>query len=188
MKFLPRPRPMAMSRRCCPREEEGMAWGRGRWGCMAPNEQSQQGEQLMRRNRRFRPSLCNSWGLLRIRGTVSSSTYNLLYKLRGCLLSHPVFSRLFPAFKQPLIDLRPCLPLPCTVPPLLYSNPHTGSPLGSNNPWISHVLLQAHLFTNRRIPVAPLQPPYYILLFVQDSMWQAIIPSSSVCFGDSFSI
>lgn len=60
----------------------------GMHGSREENKQKQQGGQSMRRNRRWgltnriRLGPCKSWGLLRIPGTVSSSTYNLLYKLQ----------------------------------------------------------------------------------------------------------
>lgn len=176
-----------MSRSCCPREAEGMAWGRGRWGCMAParkNKQRQQGGQSITRNSQrgltneIRLGLCNSWGLLRIPGTVSSSTYNLLYKVQATSVHILLFldCSLLSNIRWLIKGL---VYLCCALFPLCCIVPHTQTlPLGSNNPWISPLLLQAGLFTNRIVPVAPIKPPYYIPLFVQDSMWQA---SSSVC-------
>lgn len=61
--------------------------------------------------------------------------------------------------------------------PRLYGTLHTDSPIRSTNPWISPLLSQVHLVTNRRVPVAPFQlvpAPHCMPLFVQDGMWQPV--------------
>lgn len=132
-----------MSRRCCPREEEeaGMAWGRGRWGCMAPgrkrhnqNEATSRAEQA---GRQAGLGSCNCWGLLRIPGTVSSSTYNLCTN-RWQPPFTPCFFSTILCFQTSADWLKALFIFAVLCSPLLYN-----LSLGSNNPWISPLLLKA---------------------------------------------
>lgn len=165
-----------MSRRCCPRVEEGMAWGRGRWGCMAVN--GEQRAEMMRRAvcggemagesdqtglLQQRSALCSSWQLAPL--LITSYRKCRTPPFTSCLFSTvPCFSN-----NRWLIK-RPCLPL------LLCAPLHTDSPLIPESALRCHTVICSQ---NRRVPVASFQRvPAPQFLF--GTVWQAIIPSSSV--------
>lgn len=106
-----------MSRRCCPTVEEGMAWGRGRWGCMALNSVRGKKNQKHEQGRMQSASLCENEqrnyqpGLLRQlllcsvpRPPVRPFTYHLRLKIQDNAFISGLFSTVLCFFKQPLIN------------------------------------------------------------------------------------
>lgn len=126
-----------MSRRCCPRVDEGMAWGRGRWGCMAVLGGSD------------RIGLCSSRGLLSV--PAASFTYNLLQKQGDAsihvllLLDCSVLWNICWLTKG-LVHLCSAVVPHCMAPP---PTPTETIPIRSNCPWISPPLSQDHQPTKR---------------------------------------
>lgn len=133
-----------MSRRCCPSVEEGMAWGRGRWGCMAVNSGRGKEKRQHRqgRMRRVSPWERKAEKLRRARAPAAAGALlcvlaaaRPLYlsppmENTGRHCSFPASSRLFCAFQNSRwLIKRPRLPFCCCLVSFVRSLTHRPPPL-----------------------------------------------------------
>lgn len=133
-----------MSRRFCPREEEGMAWGRGRWGCMAPERKRSRGIKEASRREEIGGDV---WQVeLDCASATVEVCFVFLAQLAPLLITSYTSCRLPPftscffatvlCFQTSADWLKALFTFALHYSLLLYRTPHTLS-LRSNNPWIS---------------------------------------------------
>lgn len=140
-----------MSRRCCPSVEEGIAWGRGRWGCMALNsvrgkkkQKQQQGRMQKGESVRVSREItslgsCGSCRSALCAGLQSGPILITSYGKYRTTLFSPVlyFSNSRWLIKKPFtFSLLSCLlcALPCTLttPSLIPESPRTSKRLSAH--------------------------------------------------------